>query len=175
MRPSEIILRRDFPAGWRFVLVIAEAPPGLSGAAEHNAFASLGESRAITDRLCRIVQLQLLPALVEEDIVAFGFAVSEIDRQTGLLFSAAQGGVYGNLASDIIDCLADAGAYGIGQSSWGPCLYALVDDANEAAVLTAARGFLARRSKPGQVFVARARNAGADILVTEEGGSPPVP
>jgi len=168
-RPSEVILRRDFPAGWRFVLVIAEAPPGLSGEAEKNAFASLGETRTITDMLCRIVQLRLLPALVEEDIAAFGLAVSEIDRQTGLLFSEAQGGVYGNLAGEIVDCLLGAGAYGAGQSSWGPCLYALVDEANEAAVLAAARGFLEGRGKAGRVFVTGARNAGADILIEGEG------
>lgn len=163
--PSKVVLRRDFPAGWRFVLVIAEAPPGLSGKAESDAFAALGETRAITDMICRIVQLGLLPALVEEDIEAFGQAMSEIDRQTGLLFCEAQGGVYRDVAGEIVDCLLDAGAYGAGQSSWGPCLYALVDDANEEKVLVSARRFLDRLGKPGRVFVAQARNDGAEILI----------
>jgi beta-ribofuranosylaminobenzene 5'-phosphate synthase len=163
--PSAVILRRDFPADWRFVLVIAEAPAGLSGQAESQAFASLGETRAVTDMICRIVQLRLLPALVEGDIEAFGQAMSEVDRQTGLLFYEAQGGVYRDAAGRIVETLLEAGAYGAGQSSWGPCLYALVDEANEEKVLNAAWSFMIKTGNAGQVFVAKARNAGADILV----------
>jgi beta-ribofuranosylaminobenzene 5'-phosphate synthase len=165
--PSAVILRRDFPINWRFVIVIVDTDPGLSGQAESEAFASLDNTQEVTDRICRIVQLRLLPALIEEDIEAFGQAVSEVDRQTGLFFRKAQGGVYRDGADQFVEKLLEAGAYGVGQSSWGPCLYALVDDANEQRVLDSARSFMLKSGKSGQIFVPRARNAGADILVED--------
>ncbi|MEA4855455.1 MAG: beta-ribofuranosylaminobenzene 5'-phosphate synthase family protein [Solidesulfovibrio sp.] len=167
VRPSAVVLRRDFPAGWRFVLVMPEAGPGLSGQAERDAFAGLGETAGIADAVCRIVLLRLLPALIEEDIVAFGRAISDLDRHTGLFFKQAQGGVYRDAGGEIVEGLLSAGAYGVGQSSWGPCLYALVDDANEAGVVAAARAQLAETGTPGGVFVARARNTGADVVVED--------
>ena len=162
--PSAVILRRAFPANWRFVIAMADAAPGLSGQAESEAFASLDDTRAITDMICRIVQLRLLPALVEEDIENFGQAMSEVDQQTGLFFRTAQGGIYRDGADLFVENLLEAGAYGVGQSSWGPCLYALVDDANEQKVFHSAQDFMAKTGKTGQVFVVKARNAGADIL-----------
>ncbi len=165
VRPSQVVLRREFPANWRFVLVLADAPEGLSGAEEKKAFASLGETRTITETICRIALLRLLPALIEEDIRAFGNAMSEIDMQTGLFFQQAQGGAYREDAREMIAQLMGAGAYGVGQSSWGPCLYVLVDDANEEAVARAAEKHLEDMGRTGRVFVTRARNEGAEILV----------
>ncbi len=166
--PAQVVLRREFPKGWRFVLALADASPGLSGKEEANAFATLGDTRGITDVICRIVLLRLLPALIEEDIVAFGKAMSEIDQQTGLFFYQAQGGVYRDVADRLVAGLLDAGAYGVGQSSWGPCLYALVDDANEDAVVRVAQKQFEEKGWSGQVIVAGARNTGADVRVEEE-------
>ena len=164
---SQVVMRRDFPEGWRFVLVMADASPGLSGKAECDAFASLGDTRSMTDTICRMVLLQLLPALVEQDIAAFGKAMSEVDRQTGLYFSKTQGGAYRVVATEMVAGLHSAGAHGVGQSSWGPCLYALVDDSNEQAVIRAAHEQLAVQGLTGTVFVARAKNTGAEIMVEE--------
>ena len=167
IHPSQVVLRHEFPTGWRFVLVLADNSPGLSGKEESKAFSSLGDTRDITNVICRIVLLRLLPALIEEDIQAFGKAMSEVDQQTGLFFSQAQGGVYQEVAGKLVARLLEAGAYGVGQSSWGPCLYALVNDANEDAVVRAAEAQFAEKGWSGQVLVASPRNTGADILVEE--------
>jgi beta-ribofuranosylaminobenzene 5'-phosphate synthase len=161
--PSEVLLRRDFPSGWRFVLVIPEGAPGLSGQAEQEAFAGAGESRSVAEAVCALTLLRLLPALVEENIAAFGSAMSELDRHTGLFFQKTQGETYRGAGGGIARELLGAGAYGVGQSSWGPCLYALVDDANESAALAAARAGLRAAGVPGRVFVAGARNLGAEV------------
>lgn len=162
-KPSEVVLRRNFPGHWRFVLALPKAPEGLCGQEEQEAFARLGDTRAITGGICQTVQLRLLPALAEVDIAAFGQAMTDLDRQTGLLFSAPQGGVYAGEALEIIGGLLEAGAYGAGQSSWGPCLYALVDDANQDRVLACAMGLV--KASGGRALLARARNRGADVSV----------
>jgi len=168
-RPSPVLLRRDFPPGWRFVLVLPETAPGLSGQAEKDAFAHLGETGGVTDgiagAICRAVLLRLLPALIDEDITAFGQAVTDLDRHTGLFFKKSQGGVYRDAGAAQVDRLLASGAYGAGQSSWGPCLYALVDDANETDVTAAARSIIEEMRTPGRVFVAKVRNRGADVVI----------
>jgi predicted sugar kinase len=55
------------------------------------------------------------------------------------------------------------GAYGVGQSSWGPTVYGLAHDEKEAKKLQAeVEAFLQDRDG-GQVFVGNANNRGATI------------
>jgi beta-ribofuranosylaminobenzene 5'-phosphate synthase len=165
VRPSDVVLRQNFPEDWRFVLLMPGTDPGLSGTNEAKAFMELGSTKAITDAICRSVMLHLLPGLAEGDIVKFGQALTEVDVQTGRFFQQAQGGVYREgTAREAVGVMLSAGAYGAGQSSWGPCLYALVDDASEDAVRRAAELFLARKGREGRVLVARARNSGAEVV-----------
>jgi beta-ribofuranosylaminobenzene 5'-phosphate synthase len=63
--------------------------------------------------------------------------------------------------------LLDAGAYGVGQSSWGPCLYGLVDGRTEDDVVRAARKFLDEHGLEGKVVRTGPNNRGAKILVQE--------
>lgn len=166
--PSSVLMRRAFPEDWRFVLFLPTVDPGLSGKDEKAVFKDLGDTRAVTDAICRTVLLTMLPALADRDIAAFGRALTEVDTQTGHFFQQAQGGTYREeLAADAVQDLLSAGAYGVGQSSWGPCLYGLVDDRTEADVVRTARACLADRGLDGRVVVARPNNRGADILVDD--------
>jgi beta-ribofuranosylaminobenzene 5'-phosphate synthase len=74
------------------------------------------------------VLMQLLPALVEADLASFGEALSAVQRITGAWFAAQQGGVFapGPTERLVADMVA-AGAHGVGQSSWGPAAYGLVE------------------------------------------------
>src|SRR5437763_1551499 len=71
------------------------APPGLHGPDEARAFAQLPPiPEPITDRLCRLVLLDLLPAVVEADLERFGAALVEIQHRVGQGFAPAQGGLF---------------------------------------------------------------------------------
>ena len=167
--PSIPLVRHDFPMDWRFVLFLPAVPPGLSGKNEAKVFKELGDTRAITDAICRTVLLKMLPALVERDIVSFGNALTEIDTRTGQFFHKAQGGTYReSLAHNAVETLLAAGAYGVGQSSWGPCLYGLVDQRTEDDVVRAAEGYLADLGLTGRVLVASVNNTGAEISSSDE-------
>ena len=75
------------------MLILHPAAQGLHGAAETAAFRSLPpfpEARAA--HLCRLVMMNLLPALVEADLFEFGRAVNELQRIVGDHFAPAQGG-----------------------------------------------------------------------------------
>jgi len=162
--PPTAIVRMEFPAAWRLLLVFDHGFKGLHGAQEKQAFADLprfSEERA--GQLCRLALMGALPALAEQDIQGFGAAVSGIQDLVGDHFAPAQGGRYASpRVSRALAWLREHGAAGIGQSSWGPTGFALVD--SEVAAHGLARAARVELADAGLEFmVCAARNRGADI------------
>ena len=168
-QPQPAIFRCDFPVNWCFVIVIPDTKIGLSGEAEKEAFRCVKASRKISEEIYRLIQTKLLPSLSVEDIEGFGSALTEIDKKTGLYFTKAQGGVYRDkMAPEIIECMLQSGAYGSGQSSWGPALYGLVKKKEAKTVADHMRSFLAENEIKGVVFVSHCNNIGASVDVKQE-------
>jgi beta-RFAP synthase len=154
---APLVARVEFPADWRVVLLIPEAPGRWHGEVERDVFDTM--SAAADDALCRLVLLGLLPALGEYDLPAFGGALAEYNARAGELFRAAQGGTYTAAAAELIAWLRRQGVDGVGQTSWGPTAFAVVEDEGRAAALAAA----ARRALPAiTATVAAGRNNGAN-------------
>jgi beta-ribofuranosylaminobenzene 5'-phosphate synthase len=144
-RQPPILMRADFPDAWRILLLIDPRATGVHGKAEATAFADL-------------------PPLPEGDIAAFGAAVSEIQSIIGGYFAAAQGG--GPWASPAVGRIAQklksAGAYGIGQSSWGPTGFAFTPS-KEIAERLYISSIEAARAEGLDILIARGRNRGATV------------
>ncbi len=160
-----VLFRHPFPQSWYFVVSVPEIERGFSGEREQRAFQSLPPAPpALVEKICRLLVMRMLPALVEKDIVRFGQGLTEIQRLVGDCFAAVQGGRYANtLSGRLIGRLLDRGARGAGQSSWGPTVYALVEGEGQALLLEReARDFLDSHGG-GQVFRARADNRGARV------------
>ena len=116
-----------------------------------------------TAELCHEILLTLLPAAAEHDVVRFGQAVYALNRRVGECFAAAQGGVYADpLLQDVVTFVRAQGFEGVGQSSWGPTLFAVTRDADEAAGLA---GMIRARFAfaPDEVIITSANNDGATI------------
>jgi beta-ribofuranosylaminobenzene 5'-phosphate synthase len=130
-----LLARLPFPRNWRILLIQDSAKCGIHGDAERAAFAALApHDQASADKICRLVLMQLLPGLAEEKIDPFGQAVQAIQGCLGDYFAPAQGG--GRFASRsvaaVLEALAEMGAHGIGQSSWGPTGFAFTESQAEA-------------------------------------------
>jgi beta-RFAP synthase len=144
-RPSggipPLLVRQDFPPEWGILVVIPGPFRGLHGPAEIQAFAQLPPiPRTLTDRLCHLVLLGILPAVVERDLASFGRSVSELQEHVGNHFSPAQGGPYARPAVEsVVRYLEDEGLSGVGQSSWGPAIYAFSEDSIERRELLLTR------------------------------------
>ncbi|MGE5230874.1 MAG: beta-ribofuranosylaminobenzene 5'-phosphate synthase family protein [Deltaproteobacteria bacterium] len=160
---APLLARYEIPPTWRYVVVIPAAAPGLSGDAEADAFRRLPppDTREV-ERVAHLVLMRLLPGLVERDLEAFGSALSEIQRITGGWFAGAQGSVFApGPTGPLIERLAAAGAAGVGQSSWGPTAYAIVEGAERGRELARlASGWLGNR---GSVFEGAFLNRGARV------------
>jgi beta-ribofuranosylaminobenzene 5'-phosphate synthase len=127
---APLLCRLDFPPEWSALVVAPRAADGLHGAAESRAFAALPPMpESETDRLCRLVLLGVLPAVVERHLIDFGAALEEIQHRVGSWFAPAQGGVFASTRlAEIVAWLRSEGLRGVGQSSWGPTLYGFSDD-----------------------------------------------
>jgi beta-RFAP synthase len=131
---SPIVARHDVPEHWRVVLVMARLRKGISGEKERETFRELGPvADDHVDRLCRIALLGMLPALAAGDIDTFGEALHEFGRRAGVPFREAQGGVFASTeAAEVAAFLRHEGIRGVGQSSWGPTLYAVTESEDRA-------------------------------------------
>ena len=135
--PGPLLARLPFPASWRCVVAIPAAQEGISGAQEAAAFAELPPPpEQEVERVSHLVLMGLLPAVAEDDLPAFGRALSAIQEITGRWFAPVQGGTFApGATTDLIHHLRAWGAPGVGQSSWGPAVYAIVDGEEAGARL----------------------------------------
>ncbi len=164
-----VVWRHDFPADWCFVLAVPSGGEGLSSHSEEGVFASLTPSVHISEEVCRITQLLLMPALLEHDVESFGRALTAIDRKTGAYFSDVQGGVYSHeVTNETVAAMLREGAFGAGQSSWGPAVYGLVR-AGQAAMLQSRVGEYLRDNGLGDsVTIAHGRNTRAKVEINRD-------
>ncbi len=130
---SPLVARYAMPDDWRCVLALPVGE-GLSGNAEERFFADLHHAAdAVEPRVSRVLLTSLLPALLTGDIDEFGVALSAIQREIGWIFAAQQGGPFHPRAAPLVDALVALGVGAVGQSSWGPSVYGIVDTPERAA------------------------------------------
>lgn len=160
-----ILMQAHFPEDWRCLLILDPSAQGVHGDRETQAFATLPEFPAsAAAHICHLVMMKLMPGLHEKDIQTFGAALTEIQEIAGGHFAAAQGGsawsspAVGQLAAK----LKEAGAVGIGQSSWGPTGFAFVP--SEAHAKSLYHSFVGEaKALRLKLMIVRGRNSGASI------------
>jgi beta-ribofuranosylaminobenzene 5'-phosphate synthase len=133
-RIAPLLARYDVPDLWRCVIAVPPGAPGLSGDAESAAFERLPPApEREVERVGHLVLMQLLPALVEGDLPEFGAALTAVQRITGAWFATQQGGVFApGEGEELIRRMSAWGAPGVGQSSWGPAVYGIVEGPERA-------------------------------------------
>jgi beta-RFAP synthase len=156
---APLVARAEFPTEWRIVLLTPPARSEWHGDRERAAFAALAATPG-DDALCRLMLLGMLPALVERDLPAFGEALYEYNARAGEPFRAVQGGPYCAEASELVAWLRSQGVTGVGQSSWGPTVFAIVGDDERATALLATARLRWGDAVAGMVTAGRNRGAG---------------
>ncbi|TAN48424.1 MAG: GHMP kinase [Methylococcaceae bacterium] len=164
-----VVVRLPMPAAWRFLLVFDESGTGLHGVSEVAAFQALPPFPAVLSaHLCHLLIMRGLPALVENDIGLFGSVITELQMTVGDHFAPAQGGRFTSPAvAEVLAWLERQGAVGMGQSSWGPTGFCLVDGAEPAAALlqAAQQRFAGRLGV--RLMLATCRNNGAELVTLD--------
>ncbi len=157
--------RLTFPANWLIVLLPSQESSNWHGDRERSAFQrhrSVREVQATTERLHSLAE-HVHTALRANDFDAFSRTISEFNRVAGEPFARDQGGTYASAAiSDVIQTVRDWGYAGVGQSSWGPTVFAFAEnDADAARLCERAKSQFAHLSEP---IVTRANDTGATTI-----------
>lgn len=165
-----VIFHHQFPEDWLFVVAIPNVKRRFTDEEELPEFRRLPPMPAQdAGKICRLTMMKLLPSLIEQDIENFGNALTQIQNIVGEYFSEVQGGKYFNLiAEECAEHMLKLGAYGIGQSSWGPTFYGLVKGEKQAKKLQSNVQALVDKKFGGQVFIARVNNRGAYIKLIKD-------
>jgi beta-RFAP synthase len=140
--PAPLLARLAFPENWRVLLVFDSDASGVHGEEEKTAFQSMPPAppeRAA--EACRRTLMQILPALIEEDLETFSEGVRAIQDGMAAQFAPWQGGSAFRSARvrEALAWVASEGVYGTGQSSWGPTGFAFVTRAQGEYLLERAR------------------------------------
>jgi beta-ribofuranosylaminobenzene 5'-phosphate synthase len=165
-RPSPIVSHLPFPDRWRVLAILDPKLRGVHGPDEVTTFAALPPMPdAEVAHICRLILMKALPAVAQHDLASFGAAIKELQVRLGDYFAPAQGGsrfTSGDVAA-VLDTLDGAGAFGIGQSSWGPTGFAFAPSPEEAARFAT----IARRHPSARgldIRVCKGLNRGAEIV-----------
>jgi beta-ribofuranosylaminobenzene 5'-phosphate synthase len=123
---GQLVARADLPADWRLLLITPgeSTTTGLAGQEEVTALEQLpGMPVPLTERLCRLALLEMLPALADRDCDWFGEALFQFGRAVGDYFRPVQGGTYADpLLANLVSWLRSEGVRGVAQTSWGPTI-----------------------------------------------------
>ncbi len=163
-----LLARYAFPQQWHILLIFDHSQPGVHGQQELAAFDALPAfPEALAANMCRQVLMCAMPALVEQDLLAFGKAIQTLQQQVGDYFAPAQGGRYASKAvSDVLYDLQQTGVTCFGQSSWGPTGFAIYE--SEQVALQQLQQLKSKFSAAHLSWqLCKASNRGAQILVTE--------
>ncbi len=156
--------RTDFPDAWTIVTVIPPGTSGLSGEQEQDAFTRLPETSHVErDRMIEIVRDRIIPGVLQQDFELFSDGVYEFGRRSGMMFSEIQNGPYnGPKIEALIGQIREFGVNAVGQSSWGPCVFAITRNDESARQLVE---FLTTvHGDRCTIRTAKADNAGARTL-----------
>ncbi|MEX0977431.1 MAG: hypothetical protein WDZ48_01175 [Pirellulales bacterium] len=154
---SPLEYRVALPEAWRFVLVCSQGERGLWGEAERRVFGDLPPvPPAITEQLRREVADEMIPAAAAGQFERFSHSVYRFGRQAGMCFARRQDGPFASpRIARIVETIRDLGVGGVGQSSWGPVVFAVLDSEQAACRLADA---VRKNLDPGDTLVAAKPN-----------------
>ncbi len=165
-----VAVRLPFPEKWRMLLLLDRRGQGLHGKHEVAAFSELPEfPEQAAAHLCRLVMMRVLPGVLEGRLSPVTAAIGEIQQVVGDHFAPAQGGRYTSpVISAALEWATKKGHLGVGQSSWGPTGFILLEDADQAQQLERALKKHFGKFSSFHCQLVSARNQGAAVNLLQQ-------
>jgi predicted sugar kinase len=149
------------------VLITPRQSIGVSGDGEQAAFERLPPvPEDLTAQLRTEAEDELLPAATRGDFAAFSRSLFRFGQLAGRCFQSQQAGIYATPQTvELVEAIRRCGVEGVGQSSWGPTLFALARD--ERGGLSLAEDLNRESPRDLEITIARPLNIPAMVGVTE--------
>jgi predicted sugar kinase len=124
-------------------------------------------AEAVTRRLWTLVERRVAPAARQGDFAAFSAGLYDFGLEAGMCFAPWQGGPFASSQLAVwVETIRAMGVTGVGQSSWGPTIFALLPD--HPAAKAFANEFLTRHATESiHSLITPPNNTGATIELTE--------
>jgi len=168
---AKLTRRLDVPEQWRVLLITPPHDAGLHGSAEVDAFAQLPPvPPEVTTKLQRLANEKILPAVEQADFATFSESLYEYGHLAGCCFAPVQGGPYASPdVARCVDTLRSLGLQGVGQSSWGPTIFAFTSNESSANQWLDTLSTLPEFAS-SNTTVATPNNSGASITQSSSSG-----
>ena len=126
----------EFPS-WPVMILNLRTAVGTHGPQEVKAFKSIPESTTDhRNQMIEVVKQRIAPAIAQADYESFGKALFEYGRTSGSAYASVQGGDFHSpLVEELVYRVRSIGVPAVGQSSWGPCVFAIARDDEMAGAL----------------------------------------
>ena len=152
-KPATLIARYDFPEDWNILIAIPKIENHMEGDDEVDVFQTYCPiPKEEVEQVSHLILMNLLPFMLERDIKNFGWTVSQLQN---VGFNKLEHSLDESYLPTM-KAIEDAGAYGVGISSFGPVLYSFFDDSN-ADIVEKTKEIIGDN---GTVFVTKAQNHG---------------
>jgi predicted sugar kinase len=128
-----------FPESWRILVLWEPHYSGDAGEKEQALFdeCSLREN-PFREEMIQLALSEVLPGAQTQDWHRFSQAIGRYGECAGEVFRSVQGDVYRSERIRFwVDTIRSLGIYGVGQSSWGPVVFAILPDDDQAQWLKA--------------------------------------
>ena len=156
-KPACLLGRYPFPEDWGVLLAVPSFGNRYNGATETNIFQThCPVPKTDVEQVSHLVFMNLIPFLIEHDIEAFGHALDQIQT---IGFNKIEFTLQPPELTTLMNDMREAGAYGIGLSSFGPTLFTVYDRSNKD-IVNATRELL---GDDGLVITTRGQNHGAEL------------
>jgi beta-ribofuranosylaminobenzene 5'-phosphate synthase len=160
IEPPPVLARHDFP-DWD-ILIAVPLGEGASGLREVTLFKVVCPIPLDDVReMCHIILMQMLPAVIEKDLMTFGPAMERFQQ---LGFKVFEYRAQTELLQECVRFLKSSGGVGVGMSSWGPAVFAFGEDLSE--LQSKAQSWLDTHGG-GETILTKANNAGLRVVSKE--------
>jgi beta-ribofuranosylaminobenzene 5'-phosphate synthase len=131
---SRRTLVEPFPESWRVVLIYEDVYQGDFGENEQSIFDACSKKQnPHRERMLELIERQILPSVRIEDFQGSCQAIGLYGELAGGVFAQAVGDVYRSPRIRYwVDRFRLMGFAGTGQSSWGPVVFVLTQDQQQA-------------------------------------------
>lgn len=124
---ASLDMNLEFPESWPVLVLNLKVSQGLHGPEEVAAFKQIPtSSRKHRERMVAMVKDQIAPAIAARNYDDFAEVLFEYGRSSGSAYASIQGGDFHSPPiENLVYRVREFGVPAVGQSSWGPCVFAI--------------------------------------------------
>ncbi len=125
---TRVTERFAVPEDWPVLLIDPKEGERISGTRESSLFAQCSQPNPSRARMQMLATTEIATAAQARDFPRFASALFEYGCLGGEIFQAAQGGIYrDDKVGNLVSLLRSQGAQAVGQTSWGPTVFCIVE------------------------------------------------